>query len=282
MVEGLKVGLKAHGLEEGKHFILRIRDTAGDLNAVEEAAQAFERDQVALIFTAATSVSVAAKNATGRTPIVFAAGTDPVMVGLVDSVRLPGGRITGVHFSAGDVTAKRFELLREMVPKLARVVTFYNPKSLPALESAGRGREAARLLNIEFLERYVSTVQELQAGLEELRPGEADGYVAVADALVDSHAHLIIDTARAKRLPTIFYEESIAASGGLASYGVDFRAVGGLAAKYVARILGGSPPGELPIERMTALSFVVNLSTAQQIGLSIPAAVLARADKLVD
>jgi len=98
MVEGLKVGLKAHGLEEGKHFTLRIRDTAGDLNAVEEAAQAFERDQVALIFTAATSVTVAAKNATGRTPIVFAAGTDPVMVGLVDSVRLPGGRITGVHF----------------------------------------------------------------------------------------------------------------------------------------------------------------------------------------
>ena len=237
---------------------------------------------MALIFTAATSVAVAAKNATGTTPIVFGAGTDPVIEGLVDSVRLPGGRITGVHFSAGDVTAKRFELLREMVPKLARVVTFCNPKSLPALESAGRGQEAARLLNIEFLERHVSTAQELQAALDELRPGEADGYVAVADALVDSHAHLIIDTARVKRLPTIFYEESIAARGGLASYGVDFRAVGSVAAKYVARILGGSPPGELPIERMTALSFVVNLSTAQQIGLSIPAAVLARADKLVD
>jgi putative ABC transport system substrate-binding protein len=282
MVEGLRAGLKEQHLEEGKHFALKIRDTGGDLRAVEVAARTFEQEKVALIFTAATSVSVAAKRATANTPLVFAAGTDPVAVGLVESVRSPEGRTTGVHFSAGDVTGKRLELLKEMVPGLARVVTFYNPQNPSAIESSKVGREAARLLKIEFFERHVFTPEELQAALEALKPGEADAYVAVADALVDSHAHLIIETARAKRLPTMFYEEIIAARGGLASYGVSFPEVGRLAGKYVGRILRGTQPGDLPVERMTALTFVVNLTTSQQIGLSIPVTVLSRADRLVD
>ena len=127
MVDGLKTGLKELKLHDGQHFALVIRDTRGDLNAVAEAAREFESAKVRLIFTASTSVSVVAHRATATTAIVFGAGTDPVSVGLVKSLRMPGGRASGVHFWITEITGKRLELLREMIPALKRVVTFYNP-----------------------------------------------------------------------------------------------------------------------------------------------------------
>ena len=253
MVEGLRAGLRDLDLKEGKDYVLSIRDTGGDLNAVGDAARVFERDKAALIFTAATSVSLAAKKATVSTPVVFAAGTDPVVVGLVQSIRAPGGRITGVQFSTGEVSGKRLELLRDMVPKLARVVTFYNPQNASSIESAKEGREAARVLGIDFLERHVSTPDELEAALEAFRPGDADAYVAVADALVESRSDLVVEMARVKHLPTLFTQERITERGGLASYGASYPDVGRLSAKYVQRILSGADPAELPVERVTGL-----------------------------
>ena len=185
MVEGLKAGLKELKLDEGHHFGLLIRDTRGDLNAVAEAARDFERAKVKLIFTASTSVSVAAHRAAGTIAIVFGAGTDPVAVGLVQSVRNPGGRATGIHFWITEITGKRLELLREMIPTLKRVVTFYNPANPSAVQSVRAGREAAQSLGIELVERHVSTPEELRTSLEALQPGDMDAYLAVADAMVD-------------------------------------------------------------------------------------------------
>ncbi len=209
VVDGLKAGLQQLDFEEGKHFSLQVRDTLGDLKAVEVAARSLERDKVSLIVSVATSVSLATQKATTNIPLVFCAGTDPVAIGLVESISRPGGRITGVHFLSTDITPKRLELLREMVPKLNRVITFYNPANRSAIESAKEGREAARRLNIEFIERHVSSPVELEAALSALNPGEADAYLAVSDAMIDSHAQLIIDAARAKGLPTMFYQEGL-------------------------------------------------------------------------
>ena len=139
LIDGLRQGLRELGLEEGKHVVLDIRDTKGDLTAVGEAARDFERRKVDLLYTAATSVTTAARRATTHTPIVFYAAADPVRTGLVQSLAQPGGRLTGVHGLGEESTAKRLEILKEIVPRLGRVVTFYNPAN-----PSGTGDRPAR------------------------------------------------------------------------------------------------------------------------------------------
>ena len=140
-IDGLRVGLRKLGFEEGKQFILAIRDTKGDAKAAEEAARNLEQEKVNLIYTTSTSITIAAKRATADIPIVFCAGTDPVVLGLVESFAKPGGRLTGVYDRATDLTAKRLEILKEIVPKLRRVVTFYDPRNPVAIESSKLARE---------------------------------------------------------------------------------------------------------------------------------------------
>jgi putative ABC transport system substrate-binding protein len=281
VVDGLREGLKELGLEEGKHFLLEIRDTKGDLNAVEQVARNLERDKVDLLYTVNTSVTIAVRRVTADIPIVFFAGADPVALGLVDSFANPGGRVTGVYFRATDLTAKRLEILKEILPKLRRVVTFYDPGNPVAREASRLGREAAQQLPVEFDERHVASVKELQAGMRALRAGEVDAYFEVSDAMVVSQAQLIIDTARAKRLPTMFIERSQVVKGGLASYGVSFHEAGRLSAKYVQRILAGVKPKDLPVQGVDKIELVINLQTAKQISLTIPPNVLARADTVI-
>src|SRR5213594_1374721 len=136
IIDGLRVGLRELGLEEGKQFVLDIRDTKADLKAAEAAARNLEQDKVNLIYATRTSVTIAAKRATADIPIVFSAGTDPVVLRLVESFAKPGGRFTGVYEPATDLTAKRLEILKEMVPKLRRVLAFYDPRNPVASESA--------------------------------------------------------------------------------------------------------------------------------------------------
>src|SRR6266850_5842556 len=149
-IDGLRDGLRELGLEEGKQFALHVRDTKGDLKAVEAAARSLEEQKVDLIYTLGTSVTLAAKRATKSVPIVFYVGTDPVAVGLIESFRKPGGRLTGIHGQFGDLTAKRLELLKEMIPGLHRVLTFYSPDNPAARQSLKIARDAARQLKLEL------------------------------------------------------------------------------------------------------------------------------------
>src|SRR5439155_23801059 len=193
IVDGLRVGLRELGLEEGKQYVLEIRDTKGDAKAAEEAARNLEQEKVNLIYATRTSVTIAAKRATADIPIVFCAGTDPVVLGLVESFAKPGGRLTGVYEPATDLTAKRLEILKEIVPKLRRIVTFYEPRSPVGIESSKLAREAARRMGVEFVERHVLSVEELQAGVRALRAGEVDAFFQLADPMVLGQAQLIID-----------------------------------------------------------------------------------------
>ena len=280
-VDGLRVGLRELGFEQGKHFTLVIRDTKGDAKAADAAARNLEGEKINLIYTTASSVTIAARRATAGTPIVFCAGTDPVVLGLVDSFAKPGGRLTGVHYRDSDLTAKRLEILKEMVPKLSRVVTFYVPHDPVAVESSRLAREAAQRFGLQFIEQHVASIEELRVGVRALRSGGVDAIFQVQDALVNSQNQLIIDTARLNRLPTMFVQQNPVTKGGLASYAVSFHEVGRLSAKYVQRVLAGANPQDLPVEGVDKIELVVNLQTAKQIGLTIPPQVLARADRVI-
>jgi len=280
-IDGLRVGLRQLGFEEGKQFILAIREWKADVKAAEDAARKFEQDKVNLIYTTSTNSTTAAKRATTDIPIVFCAGADPVVVGLVDSFAKPGGRLTGVYERSTDLTGKRLEILKEIVPKLRRVVTFYDPRNSVAIESSKLAREAARQMKIQFVERHVVSVEELQAGMRALRGGEVDAFFQLGDPLTSNQAQLIIDMARAKRLPTMFVNQSSVIKGGLATYSVSRHEIGRLSAKYVQRILTGVKPKDLPVEGVDKIDLVINLKTAREIGLTVPPNVLVRAQKVI-
>jgi putative ABC transport system substrate-binding protein len=281
VVDGLKDGLRELGFAEGKQFVLEFRDLKGDRNAAEEAARSLERGKVDLIFVVSTSVATMVKRATTEVPIVFGAGADPVAAGLVESFAKPGGRITGVHYLSADLTGKRLEILKEILPELRRVLTFYNPSNEFALLAAKTAREAARQLKIELVERHVATVEELRRGVSALKAHEADAYFYTNDAMVSSQAQFIIDTARARKLPTMFHEPSYVTQGALIGYGVSYYEVGRLSARYVQRILAGAKPQDLPVESFSRVSLHVNLNAARELGLTIPQSVLFRADKVI-
>jgi len=281
-LKGLRDGLKELGLEEGKHFVLHVRDARGDLTAAREAASNLEAEKVDLIVTFSTSTSLAAKRATKSVPIVFYAGADPVSVGLIQSIAKPGGRLTGIYGRTVEVTAKRFELLKEMVPRLHRVIAFYNPDNPTAVLSLKDAREAARQLKVEIVERRITSGEELRAALRALRPGEVDAHFHVADSLMTRYADLVIEAARAKKLPTIYQDREVVVRGALAAYGLSYYASGRLLAKYVQRVLQGAPPGDLPVEQQDRLDFIINLKTAKTIGLTIPSSVLRRADEVIE
>jgi putative tryptophan/tyrosine transport system substrate-binding protein len=280
-IDGLRKGLKELGFEEGKQFTLTIRDTRGDAKATADAARTFEQEKVNLIYAIASTVITAAKGATENVPIVFSIGSDPVALGLVNDFTKPGGRLTGIHYLVKDLTAKRLEILKEMLPKINRVVALFDPTNPVAAEGAALAREEAKRLGLKFIERHVNSIAELRKGLQALKVGEADALFYIPDAMVVGQAQFIIETAKSKRLPTMFQDESLVVKGGLASYGQNFQEIGRLSAKLVCRVLNGTPPRELRVETFDDVELAINLKTAKQLGLTIPPNVLARANKVI-
>ena len=281
-VAGLREGLKELGFDEGKQVVFDVRDTKGDLKTIEVAAKSLEAAKVDLIVSVASSTTVAVKRATAQVRIVFYAGADPVKLGLVESFRQPGGRLTGVYGQYTDLTAKRLELLTQLAPGIRRVLVLYNPENIVALRSLTIARDAARRLKVALVERPFTSVDELRAVRRALRPGEVDGIGYVADATLTSHAKELIDTAIAMKLPMMAGDIDNVAVGALASYSESYRTIGRQLAKYVQRVLLGGAPGELPIEQLDQFHFAINLKTAKAIGLTIPPSVLARADQLIE
>jgi putative ABC transport system substrate-binding protein len=282
VVDGLRQGLRELGLEEGKPLVLDVRETPADHKAAEAAASDLERGNVDLLYTVTSTVTLAAKRATTRPPILFYVGTDPVTTQLVESLAKPGGRMTGIHGLTRELTAKRLEILKEILPKLGRVLTFYHGSDPRAADAARLGREAARQLNVHLLARPVASTEELRQGLQKMRPGETQAYMFSTDARITSQAELIIAAARAKKLPTMAHEETLVLMGALASYGSSYPDIGRMSAKYVQRILAGAPPKDLPVESYDKVTLALNLRIAREIGLAIPQSVRVRADRLIE
>ena len=282
-IEGLRDGLRQLGFEEGKHYVLDIRAARGNLKVVERAARDFAREKVDLIYSLAGSVSKAVKKGLGDSdiPVVFAAGSDPQLLGLVESHAKPGGNFTGIHFQLTNLTPKRLEILKEILPKAQRVLTLYNPANKGSQKAIQLARDVAERLRIELVERHVASPEEIRLSLQALKAGEVDAYFFTSNAMVGSNADLIIDRARSLRLPTVFHEPTLIDQGALATYGLSFHAVGMLAAKYVYRVVNGAYPGTLPVESLSRIELAINLKVANELGLTIPPEVLYQATRII-
>ncbi len=280
-IDGLKQGLKDAGLEAAKQFTLSIKDTKGDNKIGEQAAKEFERDRVNVLYVIGSTIVAAAKDATTNVPIVFCTGNDPVAMGLIKDFAKPGGRLTGVHYLVKELTAKRLQIFKELVPKLNRVVTFYDPGNSVATESVMLAREEAKRLGLKLIEHQVGSIEELRSGLKELKGGDGEAFFYVPDTMIVGQAQQILQTAAAKKMATMFQDESLVSKGALASYGQNYFEIGRLSAKFVQRVLNGTPPNDLRVETADNVELVINLQTAKQLGLNIPAQVLARAKRVI-
>jgi putative tryptophan/tyrosine transport system substrate-binding protein len=281
---GIRLALRELGYIEGQNIDLEYRYSEGKSDRASELAAELVRLKVDIIVIAGGFHWIkAAKDATKTIPIVMVgAGNDPVKAGLIESLARPGGNVTGLTHLGGKLGGKRLELLKEAVPKVARVAVLYEPAT-PAnvveVKEDLPGAALALKLAIQAWEvRAATGFEQVFAALNKERP---DGLYVAGSPLLNANQKSIVAFALKSRLPSTFDGREAVNGGGLMSYGADLADSYRRVATYVDRILKGAKPADLPVEQPAKFELVINLKTAKQIGLTIPANVLARADKVI-
>jgi putative ABC transport system substrate-binding protein len=274
-VEGLKAGLKARGLEDGRDVTFDIRFTEGKLTAMPTAAVALARAGVDLIFTSQEAATQAAKDATNTIPIVFTLVGDPLSAGLVSTLTQPGGNVTGVSSLQTELVAKRLEVLKTLAPAARRVWLIHYGVDLSTTPMIAKAAAAAQRLKLELMPRGVLDATELKRVLGEIRRDDA---VLVPEGSNPDLTIAIIERSLALRVPAVFGTALWVGYGGLLSYGPDYYAQGVQAAALVAKILRGARPQDLPVEGAEKIDLAVNLKTAELLGLTVPRKLMLRAD----
>jgi putative ABC transport system substrate-binding protein len=281
--EAIRLTLRELGYIEGQNVAIEYRYGEGKLDRFPELAAELVRLKVDIIVVSGGNTLIrAAKNATKTIPIVMTgAGTDPVEAGFVESLARPGGNVTGLALLVSELHGKRLELLKETVPKLARVAVLYDP-ALPANVLQLKDlRDVARALGLTIQPWEVRSTDDFDRVFAALNKQRPDGLYVIQGRLMGANRKRIVGSALKSRLPSVHYDREFVDAGGLMSYGADpahsYRRV----AWYMDKILKGAKPADLPVERPTKFELVINLKTAKQIGLTIPPNVLARADKVI-
>ena len=277
-------GISETGYVDGQNVSLEYHWLAGQYERLPALMADLVRRHVAVIATPGFSDgALVAKAATATMPIVFGVGEDPVTLGLVASLARPDGNATGINFFAQEVAAKRLGLLRELVPKAARIALLVNPGSPSTTEPTLKGvREAAGRLGLEISVLNASTVAEVDAAFATLAREPSSALIGAGDPFIIAQSALIIALAARYRLPAIYPLRHFVANNGLMSYGPDTVDVSRRSASYVDRILRGAKPADLPVQQPSKLDLVINLETAKALGLTIPPSLLARADEVIE
>jgi len=277
-IEAFRKGLREIGYTEGKDISIEYRFAEGKRGRLTDLAAELVRLKVDVIVTYGTVGTLAVKRATKTIPIVMTSSSDPVARGLVASLARPGGNITGLSSVSPELTGKRLELLKEVIPKLTRVAVLWDPS---ADENFKDTMVAARALNVQIQSLEARSPKDFETAFKAATDKRAQGLIMVQSALTTTHATRIVELAIQSRLPTIFAQGVFVESGGLMSYSPNHADLARRAAVYVDKILKGAKPADLPVEQPTKFEFIINLKTAKQIGLTIPPNVLARADKVI-
>jgi putative ABC transport system substrate-binding protein len=280
LMEAFRSGLSESGYVEGRNVTVEYRWTEGGKLAT--AAADLVRRQVNVIATGGLVATLAAKEATATIPIVFATGDDPVQLGLVSSLNRPGGNITGASFLLVAVTAKRVELLRDLVPS-ATIIGFLVDPHFPTADVKIREAEsAARAHGFELLVLNASTEGEIETAFATLLQRRAGALVIDADEFFTSHTKEIVALAARHRVPASFQLRESVEAGGLVSYGASFVDSYRQAGVYAGRIIKGDKPADLPIQQPTKFELVINLKTAKALGLTVPQTLLVAADEVIE
>jgi putative ABC transport system substrate-binding protein len=276
-------GLKETGFVEGQNATMEFRFAEGRFDRLPAlAAELIERRASVIVAMQSVTAPLAAKAASTTVPVVFSIGGDPVRLGLVASLSRPGGHVTGATFLVNTLSAKRVELARDLVPAAKVVGLLVNPKNPASASETADAEAAARALGLELDIVNASTPQEIDAAFAHFAERRVGAVTFAADATFNAGRKKLIGLADRHRLPTIYFYREFANDGGLISYGGYDTDAYLEAGRYTGRILKGEKPADLPVQQVTKVEMAINLKTAKALGISMPLALLGRADEVIE
>jgi putative ABC transport system substrate-binding protein len=273
--------LREHGWIDGRTVTIEYRWMEGRSERAAEIAAEFARMKVNVIVTSSTPAVLATKKTTSDIPIVFAAAGDPVGNGLVASLARPGGNVTGLSIQAAEIAGKRIELLRGMLPSLSRLAIMGNGANGAVMAEARETQAAAHTLGIDVTTFEILRSEEIAPTFQKLKD-RFDALYVPAEPLANTNRKRIGSFAIAAHLPTMFGSSEYVEASGLMSYGPNFADLFRRVADFVDKILRGSNPADIPVEQPTKFDFVINLTTAKLLGLTVPPSLLATADEVIE
>jgi putative tryptophan/tyrosine transport system substrate-binding protein len=280
-IKGFQHGLQQLGYIEGQNLILIYRWAAGQTDRLADLAGELIQLNVDVIASNSTEAILAVRDRSKTIPLVMTALSDPIGNNLVVSLARPGGNTTGVTLFSTELAGKRLELLREVVPRLARVALLAQRDHPPTATLITETQSAAQALNLA-LQIFEVRPEEIVEGFRSIEKEPPDALIVQQTTSFTIHLKQIADLANSHRLPTIHQAREFVQAGGLLAYGPSIFALGERAAWYVDRILKGTKPADLPVEQPTKFELVINLRTARALGLTVPATLLATADEVIE
>ena len=275
-------GLREARYSEGKDVVIEWRSAEGNYDRVPGLIADLVQRKVEVIVVDSTVGTEVAKRITSTIPIVMALVVDPVGSGLVNSLPYPGGNVTGLSMMTTELNSKRLQLLKEMSPQLSRAAVLWNPDHPFHAQVVKDLKAVAPSLSIELTSVGMRTEEQFGPGFAELSRAKAQALYVVEDPIFFAHRMTLLKLAATARLPTIHELRRFPEAGALMSYGPDLHDLFRRAAIYVDRILKGAKPADLPVEQPTKFELVINLKTAQALGLTVPQSLLARADEVME
>jgi putative ABC transport system substrate-binding protein len=282
LLAAFRQGLKEAGYVEGRNVAIEFRFAENQYDRLPALAADRVGRRVAVIVTMGAPAAPAAKAATTTIPIVFGIGDDPVRLGLVASLNRTGGNVTGQTGLLAEVGPKRLELLRELLPAAARIAVLINPAGPNAEPQTRDLQAAARTLGLQIDVLHAGSERDFEPAFAALRELRAGGLVIGNDPFFNSRSGQLAALALRHAVPTIYQFRQFAAAGGLMSYGANpvdgYRQVG----LYTGRILAGEKPADLPVQQATKVELIINLATAKALGLTVPLALIGRADEVIE
>ena len=279
--EAFRQGLRELGYVEGKNIVIEYRSAEGKFDRLPALMAEIMRLKVDIIVSHGPTTTRAAKKASSTIPIVMAQDTDPVGNGFVASLARPGGNITGLSSLTADLSGKRLELLKEILPKLSRTAVFGTSSNQGNIQSQKETELAAVALGMKLQYLDILRPKDIETAFHEASNGRADAVFVLRGPVLNSHRIQVVQLAVKNRLPATYPTSEYVEDGGLMSYDASSTDLARRAATYVDKILKGANPADLPVEQPTKFELFINLKVAKQINLTVPPSVLARADKVI-
>ncbi len=282
-VDAFMHGLNELGYASGKNFVLESRWAEGKLDRLPALAADLLAQKIDVIYAPSAIAAQAAKNSGTTIPIVFAFAPDPIGQGFGRSLARPGGSMTGLTSTHIELSAKRIELLKEVFPRTRRIAVLYflAPSGAGVAEQLGETKRAARILGVAIVTEESPQMEDFERAFASIRKQRPDALIVIENPMFFTNRVRLVELAATLRIPAIYNVSEYVRAGGLMSYGASYADLSRRAASYVVKILNGSLPGDLPIERPTKFELVINMKTARAIGLKIPQSVLLRTNETV-